>query len=74
MSGNCNGIAGTQQNRTDSAPPAHLLANISVHDNRVTGGGRVGVAADNGDDLTTRNIVFADNRYSGGTVLCSFAC
>jgi parallel beta-helix repeat protein len=74
LSGNCNGVAGTQQNRTDSVPPAHLLENLSIHDNSIAGPGRTGVATDNGADLTTRNIVFANNSYSGGAVLCGFAC
>ncbi|MEO6858664.1 MAG: right-handed parallel beta-helix repeat-containing protein [Solirubrobacteraceae bacterium] len=63
LRGNCNGIAGTQQDRTDSTPPAHLLANLNIRDNRVLGPGKtaVAVAADDGADLTTRNIVFANN-------------
>ncbi|MGH3609555.1 MAG: right-handed parallel beta-helix repeat-containing protein, partial [Pseudonocardiaceae bacterium] len=56
LSGNCNGIAGTQQNRLDSTPPAHLLENLSVHDNRIAGSGQTGVVADNGAVLSTRNI------------------
>ncbi|MGH3608937.1 MAG: right-handed parallel beta-helix repeat-containing protein [Pseudonocardiaceae bacterium] len=73
---NCNGIAGTQQNRADSTQPPHILANLTIHDNRVAGPGRTGVAvaADNGADLTTRNIVFANNHYSGGLLGCKGAC
>jgi len=74
LSGNCNGIAGTQQNRTDSAPPAHLLANISVHDNRISSSGKTGAVADNGADLTTRNIVFANNSFGAGASLCGLSC
>jgi parallel beta-helix repeat protein len=74
LRGNCNGVAGTQQDRADSAPPAHLLENLSIHDNSVVGPGRTGVVADNGADLTARNIVFANNSYSGGAVLCGLAC
>jgi parallel beta-helix repeat protein len=74
VSGNCNGIAGTQQNRTDSAPPAHLLANISVHDNRISSSGKTGAVADNGADLTTRNIVFANNSFGAGASLCGLSC
>ncbi len=73
VNGNCNGITGTQQNRADSTSQ-HLLANLSIHDNRVSGAGKTGVAADNGADLTTRNIVFAKNSYSAGTDPCGFAC
>ena len=55
LSGNYNGITGTQQNRTDSTPPAHLLDDYNVHDNVIcaTGAGRqaTGVIADNGANL-----------------------
>jgi parallel beta-helix repeat protein len=74
LSGNCNGITGTQQNRPGNTPPAHLLENISIRDNLIAGSGKTGVAADNGDDLTTRKIVFANNSYQAGMVLCEFAC
>ena len=65
LRGNCIGIAGTQQDRTDSTPPAHLLANLNIHDNHVVGPGKTALAvgADNGADLTTRNIVFANNSF-----------
>ncbi|MEO6858663.1 MAG: right-handed parallel beta-helix repeat-containing protein [Solirubrobacteraceae bacterium] len=74
LNGNCNGIAGTQQDRNDSTPPDHLLGNLSIHSNRVAGPGKTGVVADNGADLTTRNIVFANNTYSGGADPCGFTC
>lgn len=65
LSGNYNGITGTQQDRPDSTPPAHLLAGFNAHDNLIcaTGGrGRpTGVAADNGADLTSRDIAFTNN-------------
>ena len=55
LSGNFNGITGTQQDRLDSTPPAHLLDGFHVHDNLIcaTGGGghATGVAADNGANL-----------------------
>ena len=35
LSGNYNGITGTQQDRPDSTPPAHLLDNFQVHDNMI---------------------------------------
>jgi Right handed beta helix region/Glycosyl hydrolase family 26 len=35
LSGNYNGITGTQQDRLDSTPPAHLLDNLRVHDNLI---------------------------------------
>lgn len=74
LSGNCNGITGTQQNRPGNTPPAHLLENISIRDNLIAGPGKTGVAADNGDALTTRKIVFSNNSYQAGMVLCEFAC
>ena len=64
LSGNYNGITGTQQDRTDSTPPAHLLDDYLVHDNLIcaTDGGRAtGVIADNGDNLAARDISFARN-------------
>ncbi|MFI5313137.1 MAG: right-handed parallel beta-helix repeat-containing protein [Candidatus Dormibacteria bacterium] len=72
--GNCNGITGTQQNRFDSSPPAHLLLNLSVHGNSVTGAGKSGTVADTGADLTTRNILFAGNSFGGGAVFCGLVC
>ena len=35
LSGNYNGITGTQQDRPDSTPPAHLLDHYQVHDNLI---------------------------------------
>jgi Right handed beta helix region len=65
LSGNFNGITGTQQDRPDSTPPAHLLTGLHVHDNLIcaTAGGYhpTGVGADNGADLATRDIAFTDN-------------
>jgi parallel beta-helix repeat protein len=65
LSGNYNGITGSQQDRRDSTPPAHLLAGYHVHDNIICGtregGYPTGVAADNGADLATRDISFTGN-------------
>jgi Right handed beta helix region len=65
LSGNFNGITGTQQDRPDSTPPVHLLTGLHVHDNLIcaTAGGShpTGVGADNGADLATRDITFTDN-------------
>ena len=74
LTNNCNDIGETQQNRTDSSPPAHLLQNVDVHNNTVSGGGRIGAVADNGADLTTRNLVFIDNTYNSGAAFCGYAC
>ena len=35
LSGNYNGITGTQQDRPEFTPPAHLLDNLQVHDNLI---------------------------------------
>ena len=65
LSGNHNGITGTQQNRPDSTPPAHLLDNYHVYDNLIcatgTGGHPTGVVADNGANLGDRDISFTRN-------------
>jgi hypothetical protein len=65
LSGNHNGITGTQQNRPDSTPPAHLLDNYHVHDNLIcatgAGGHPTGVVADNGANLAVRDISFSGN-------------
>jgi hypothetical protein len=72
LTANCNGITGTQQNRSDGHPG--LLSDVSIHDNVITGpGGRTGVVADNGGDLATRNIVFLKNQISDHT-FCSTHC
>jgi parallel beta-helix repeat protein len=74
LDGNCNGIAGTQQDRTDSTPPAHLLQSLYVHDNVVNGSGSSGVAEDNGADLASRAIVFVRNAFGAGHDVCGFSC
>lgn len=65
LSGNYNGITGTQQDRPDATPPEHLLDNFQVNDNMVCatgdGGHPTGVAAGNGADLATRDITFERN-------------
>jgi parallel beta-helix repeat protein len=65
LSGNYNGITGTQQDRPDSTPPDHLLAGYHVHDNLICatgdGGHPTGAAADNGADLAARDISFTGN-------------
>ena len=65
LSGNYNGIVGSQQDRFDSTPPEHLLDAYYVHDNLICatgeGGHPTGVAADNGANLATRDISFTSN-------------
>jgi hypothetical protein len=72
LTGNCNGITGTQQDRPEGKPG--LLEHITVRDNYVSGSGRTGVAADNGADLTTRDIAFTNNRFGGRTAHCYLRC
>ena len=72
MIGNCNGITGTQQNRPDGNPG--LLKDVLVQNNSVSGTGRTGVVADNGANLTTRNIQFATNTFSSGATTCGVTC
>ena len=74
LEGNCNGITGTQQDRSDSTPPAHVLRNLSVHDNVVNGSGSSGVVEDNGADLSNRGITFVRNTFGGGHDLCGMTC
>ena len=72
LSGNCNGITGTQQTRHEGHPG--LLEHLSIHDNLIVGpGGKTGVAADNGANLTTRSIVFANNAFSNNS-FCGLHC
>jgi parallel beta-helix repeat protein len=64
LSGNYNGITGIQQDRPDSSPPEHLLDNLRVYDNLICatkGGHATGAGADNGANLGSRTISFADN-------------
>jgi hypothetical protein len=65
LSGNYNGVTGTQQDRPDSTPPAHLLDGIHVHDNLIcatgAGGYPTGVGAGDDIDLAGRDISFTAN-------------
>ena len=70
--GNCNGITGVQQDRPDGHPG--LLEDVTVDGNTVNGPGLLGVAEDNGANLTARNIVFSGNTSAGGQVFCRLAC
>jgi parallel beta-helix repeat protein len=73
VSGNCNGITGTQQDRPDGNPG--LLENLDVHNNVIAGSqGVTGVGEDNGADLSTRNIVFVNNSFGSGAKLCALSC
>jgi len=72
VSGNCNGITGVQQDRPDGHPG--LLEYLTVDGNTVSGPGVVGVAEDNGADLTSRHIVFSGNTLANGQAFCGLAC
>jgi hypothetical protein len=71
LSGNYNGITGTQQDRPDSTPPQHLLDHVQVHDNLIcaTGAGDhpTGVADGDGADLAARAITFSGNTIQSAT-------
>jgi parallel beta-helix repeat protein len=73
VTGNCNGITATQQNRPQGHPG--LLQNVSIHDNTIGGpGGRTGAVEDTGANLATRNIGFANNHLTNGMTLCALTC
>ena len=73
VSGNCNGITGTQENRPDGHPG--LLENISVQHNTVAGpGGKLGVGAYPRKSLAGRNITFANNTAKNGMRACGLNC
>jgi parallel beta-helix repeat protein len=64
LSGNFNGITGTQQDRPDSTPPEHLLDQYRVHDNLIcatTSLHPTGAVADNDANLSARDITFTGN-------------
>jgi parallel beta-helix repeat protein len=70
LSGNYNGITGTQQDRQDSVPPAHLLDNYHVYDNLICathGEHPTGVGADNDANLAARDISFTRNTIQSST-------
>jgi hypothetical protein len=70
LSGNYNGITGTQQTRTEFTPPTHLLSGYSVHDNlicAIAGEHATGVISDNGTSFATRAISFTRNTIQSAT-------
>jgi hypothetical protein len=73
VTGNCNGITGTQENRPDGHPG--LLQNISVRNNSVSGpGGKTGAGAFPKMNLGSRNISFAHNTAKNGMRSCGINC
>ena len=69
LSGNYNGITGTQQDRSSETVAAYLLDHLNVHDNLIcatAGPHPVGVAAGNGANLAVRDIAFRGNTVQTG--------
>ena len=70
VSGNCNGITGTQQNRPDGHPACCTTTTCTT--THVAGpGGKTGAVADNGANLATRNIVVREQHVHEGDGLLS---
>jgi parallel beta-helix repeat protein len=83
LSNDFNGIAETQQNRgtssiTSGSIPVgtpFLLQNVDVHNNTVSGtSSRTGAVADNGANLTARNLNWSYNTLSNGASFCGLSC
>jgi parallel beta-helix repeat protein len=83
LSNNCNGVGETQQNRgtssiTSGSIPVgtpFLLQNVDVHNNTVSGASsRTGAVADNGANLTARNLNWSYNTLSNGASFCGLSC
>ena len=73
--GNCNGITGTQQNRSDGNPG--LLEDANIHDNVIVGpGGKTGAAVYPVSiaNLLLRDITFAGNTITNGMSNCGLQC
>jgi parallel beta-helix repeat protein len=83
VAGNCNGITGVDQLRSEhhcDVSPKCELAHIRIHDNEIVGSSVRGAAnmtgawEDSGDDLTKHDIRFAGNTFSGGAKFCGVTC
>ncbi len=78
LTGNCNGIGESQQNRRTNqltgAP--RLLQNVDVHNNTVNGAvnAKTGAVEDNGTVLSTRNLTWANNTFLNGAIFCGLPC
>jgi parallel beta-helix repeat protein len=83
VEGNCNGITGVDQLRTehncDTAPKCEL-AHIRIHDNTIVGStaanavNNLGFFQDDGDDLTTHDIIFGTGNTVTNMNNCQFVC
>ena len=81
--GNCNGITGADQRRTEDdcgSTPVCELANVTVHNNRIIGsrvrGARnmTGAWQDDDDNLARHNVTFVGNTFSLGARICRLIC
>jgi parallel beta-helix repeat protein len=81
--GNCSGITGADQHRTErhcGVAPLCELANVSVHDNTIGGSTVLGALnltgawRDDDDDLAAHTIVFTKNTFTRGATFCGLAC
>jgi parallel beta-helix repeat protein len=82
LTNNCNGVGETQQNRGNSSIQGgliavgtpYLLQNVDVYNNSISGAGKTGAVADNGADLSTRNLTWEANTYTNGASFCDLSC
>jgi parallel beta-helix repeat protein len=83
VAGNCNGITGVDQLRTEhncNIAPRCELAHIRIHDNTIVGAtaanavNNLGFFQDDGDDLTTRDIIFGTGNTVTNMNNCQFTC
>ncbi len=74
--GNCNGITGVDQARTDRSDGVSpsIIQYMNVHDNTIAGpGGRTGVIGGGSQD-PSRNNTFTNNTISNGMNYCKLSC
>jgi parallel beta-helix repeat protein len=83
VAGNCNGITGADQRRTEDNcgnAPVCELANVAVYNNRISGSSvrgaqnMTGAWQDDNDNLAKHNITFARNTFSHGAHICRQIC
>jgi parallel beta-helix repeat protein len=83
VEGNCNGITGVDQRRTEDNcgnAPVCELANVAVYNNRIIGSSAhgaqnmTGAWQDDNDNLARHNITFARNTFSRGAHFCRLIC
>ena len=83
VEGNCNGITGIDQYRTEhncNIAPKCELAHVRIHDNTITGStaanavNNLGFFQDDGDDLATHDIIFGTGNTVTNMNNCQFTC